>query len=748
MSGSTRTVPGLGLGTVLRSGASAQHSAHRPTRPAGRATEAGGPASARARLEPRHPLSAMRAFLLAALLASAAAAQPAIDPADDPFVWLEDVEGERALDWVETQNRATAAELRATPLYDALYRDALAVVTSDDRIPYPSLRGDEVYNLWTDAEHPRGLWRRASLDAYLGGDPAWETMLDIGRLGEDEGVTWTWGGSTCLPESTRCLVRLSRGGADATEVREFDTETLAFVDDGFRMPEAKSSAAWMDADRLLVSTDWGPGALTESGYPRIAKVWTRGTPLADAETVFEAPATDMGVWAGSMRDRGRIRPVLSHRPSFFQGSTLVVDGQGAQALDVPLDADPMLVDGQLVVYLRSDWKVGGETFAQGALVAMDLDDFLDGDREFVTVFAPGARQTVEGTSTTRTSLLVTTLDEVRGRLTRYRYDDGEWVGTPVEVPDLGTVSVVSADDESDRFFFNYSSFLQPSSLYLAGEDGSVQLVRQLPSQFDATGLTVEQHTATSADGTAVPYFVVSRDGLERDGTHPTQLYGYGGFEVSLTSSYSALTGKAWLERGGVYVLATIRGGGEFGPAWHRSAMRENRQRAYDDFIAVAEDLVARGITSPDHLGIRGGSNGGLLVGAVTMQRPELFGAVVCSVPLLDMYRYDKLLAGASWVAEYGDPDDADDWAFVSQYSPYQNVRSDADYPRILFTTTTRDDRVHPGHARKMAARMMDLGHPVYYFENTEGGHGSGVTPEQQATAWATIYAYLWDALDG
>ena len=690
---------------------------------------------------------AMRVLALAVLVSASALAQPALDPSDDPCAWLEEVEGARALDWVEAQNAATAAALRATPLYDALYAEALAVVTSDDRIPYPSLRGDEVYNLWTDAAHPRGLWRRAALADYLDGEPAWETLIDVGALGEAEGVAWTWGGSTCLTGSTRCLVRLSRGGADATEVREFDTETRQFVPDGFRLPEAKSSAAWVDADRLLVTTDWEPGALTESGYPRIAKVWRRGTPLAAAETLFEAPATDMGVWAGSMRDRGRTRPILSHRPSFFRGSTLVVEDGRAEALDLPLDADPMLVDGQLVVYLRSEWAVGGGTFGAGSLVAMDLDDFLDGDRAFVTVFAPGDRQTVEGTATTRSSLLVTTLDEVRGRLTRYRYDEGAWTASPIDVPDLGTVSVVSTDDESDRFFFGYSSVLQPSSLYLADDAGAVRLVRQLPDQFDTAGLAVAQHTATSADGTEVPYFVVSREGLALDGTAPTQLYGYGGFEVSLTPSYSALTGKAWLERGGVYVLANIRGGGEFGPAWHRSAMRENRQRAYDDFLAVAEDLVARGITAPAHLGIRGGSNGGLLVGAVTMQRPDLFGAVVCSVPLLDMYRYDKLLAGASWVAEYGDPDDTDDWAFLSRYSPYHNVRADADYPRILFTTTTRDDRVHPGHARKMAARMLDLGHPVYYFENTEGGHGSGVTPEQQAHAWATIYAYLWSALD-
>ncbi len=493
--------------------------------------------------------------------------------------------------------------------------------------------------------------------------------------------------------------------------------------------------------------------MTESGYPRVVKRWTRGTPLAEAETVFEIPPEDMGVWATSLRRGDEIIGAVSHRPSFFEGSTHVLGASGLTRLDLPMDADPGIVGDHMTLYLRSDWETGGQTYTQGSLLAIDYDAFLGGSRDFQTVFAPSERQTVEGTSSTKNTLLVSLLDNVNGELRQFRFEGGEWVSRTVDVPAGGSVGVVSASRTDDRFFFSYSSFLQPSTLYLAEGDGTsgargVQEVTRLPAMFDASGLTVQQLEAASGDGTRVPYFVIHREDIAMDGSNPTQLYGYGGFEVSLTPSYSGLTGKAWLERGGVYVLANIRGGGEFGPEWHRSAQRENRQRAFDDFIAVAEDLIARGLTSPDHLGIRGGSNGGLLTGAVMTQRPDLFNGVVISVPLLDMKRYHTLLAGASWMAEYGDPDNPDDWAFISRYSPYQNLASGANYPRPLFTTTTRDDRVHPGHARKMAAKMLAMGYEVDYVENTEGGHGSGVTPDQQATMWASIYAYLWRQLGG
>ena len=683
----------------------------------------------------------MRVLPLALLMLSA----PTLAQDSDPFLWLEEVEGSDALAWVEDRNAATLAAAEATPEFEAIKARTLAILTSDDRIPYPSIRGEWLVNFWTDADNPRGLWRRTTEASYLSGDPEWETLLDIDALGAAEGVNWAFKGSSCLqPDYTRCLVRLSRGGADAVETREFDASSKQFVDDGFFLPESKGATAWIDENTLLISTDFGPGSMTESGYPRIVKRWTRGTPMSDAELVYEGEASDVGIWAGSYEADGRIIPAIFHRTTFFEGTTLIEhDGEFVQ-LDIPLDADAGFIGDQMTLYLRSDWEVGGQTYPIGTLLAIDASAFLSGSRDFDVIVQPGDRQTVEGVSTTKNTVLVSMLDEVQPQLWRYRYDGSAWTGERVPAPELATVSVVSTSDTDDRFFFTSSSYLQPSTLYLADGDGSVQDVRQLEPQFDASGLAVEQRHATSADGTRVPYFIVRQEGTS--GPAPTLLYGYGGFEISLTPSYNALAGANWMSQGGVWVVANIRGGGEFGPAWHRSAQRENRQRAYDDFLAVAEHLIESGVTTPDHLGMMGGSNGGLLIGAALTQRPDLFGAAVIQVPLLDMKRYHLLLAGASWVAEYGDPDNPDDWAFISEYSPYQNVDADATYPRTLITTTTRDDRVHPGHARKMAALMESLGHEVVYFENTEGGHGSGVTPEQQATMYAVTYGYLWNQL--
>jgi prolyl oligopeptidase len=678
--------------------------------------------------------------LLAALAGPAAPAQPT---SDAPFLWLEEVESPQALAWVEAQNAETLARLRAHPAFDEVYERALAILTSDDRIPFPSIIGDRVYNFWQDAEHPRGLWRRTSWEGYLSGNPSWQTVLDVGALGEAEEVNWAFAGARCLaPDYRLCLVSLSRGGADAAEVREFDLEAGEFILDGFYLPEAKSQVAWVTEDTLLVATDFGEGSLTTSGYARVAKLWARGTPLDEARTLFEGAPGDVRVGVGTLRSGDRSYPLVIHRPSFFEGTTHVLVGDELLRLELPMDASPSLVGDRLVVYLRSDWRLGERTFPQGAVIASGIEAFLAGSPAFEVVFAPTEREVVRRVATTRNYLLVNKLSNVRGELHRYRYEGGRWVGERVPAGEMGSVASGATSEDHDRFFFTYTSYLQPTTLYVAEADGSTRVVRESPAMFDAAGLTVAQYEATSADGTTVPYFVVHREGMALDGSHPTQLYAYGGFEVAQTPSYTPLVGAAWLERGGVYVLANIRGGGEFGPAWHRAAMREHRQRAFDDFIAVAEDLIDRGITSPERLGIRGGSNGGLLVGAALTQRPDLFGAAVSAVPLLDMQRYHLLLAGASWMAEYGDPDDPADWAFIQRYSPYHNLREDAAYPPTLFTTTTRDDRVHPGHARKMAARMEAMGHDVYYFENTEGGHGSGTTPEQQALSWAVTYTYL------
>ena len=668
--------------------------------------------------------------------------------ADDPYLWLEEVESDQAMAWVEARNEATLADFRAQPVFEPIYERTLEILNSNERIAYPNIQGEWLYNFWQDAEHERGIWRRTSWDAYLAGEPTWETVLDIDALAEAEDVNWVYKGANCLaPENRHCLVRLSRGGADAVETREFDLTTQMFIEDGFFLPESKGGASWVDANTLLVSTDFGEGSMTTSGYPRVVKRWTRGTALASAETVFEGEAEDVGAWAGAFEMDGERIAVVSHAPSFFESAYYIVPDEGEPVrLDIPLDADPDLVSGQLALYLRSDWTVGGTTYPQGALIATNYEAFLDGDRDFQVVLQPTDRQTINSVSSTKDYLLVSLLDNVRGELHRFRFADGQWVGERVDAPELGRVSLASTDNTTNRFFFTYTNYLQPTTLYLAEADGSVEAVRQLPAMFDADGMTVQQFMATSEDGTQVPYFVVHDEAITLDGSNPTLLYAYGGFEVSLTPSYSAAVGANWLEQGGVYVVANIRGGGEFGPAWHRAAQLANRQRAYDDFLAVAEDLIARGITSPDHLGIQGGSNGGLLVGVAFTQRPDLFDAVVCSVPLLDMQRYNKLLAGASWMAEYGNPDEPDDWAFIQRYSPYHNISADTEYPRVLFTTTTRDDRVHPGHARKMAAKMEAMGHAVYYFENTEGGHGAGVTPEQRATMTAAIYTYLWKQL--
>ncbi len=686
--------------------------------------------------------------LLAPLCLCLATAVRAQDAADDPYLWLEDVEGARAMAWVKERNAATLAELEARPEFGALRSRLAEILGSRERIAMPSIMGDYLYNFWQDAEHPRGLWRRTTWAEYRTEAPAWETVLDLDVLGQAEGVPWAFKGANCLPPQYRsCLVGLSRGGADAVQLREFDLADKQFVEGGFRTPEAKQSAAWIDQNTLLLASDFGEGSMTTSGYARTVRRWSRGEAPGAGPVLFEALPADMGVWVGSLWTEGRIVPYVTHRPGFFEAyHYLVGPGGDLSKLDLPNDAEWTLLQGQLVVRLRTPWEVGGQTLPAGAVAAVDWQAYQGGGRAFEIVARSEGDRIVEGFATTADHLLVSVLNNVRGELYRYRREEGAWRAERVPAPDLGSVGIVSTDEETNRFFFTYGSYLQPTSLYLSENGGDVALVKQLPALFSAEGLVTEQHEAVSKDGTRIPFFIVHRKGLRHEGANPTLLYGYGGFEISMTPGYSAVAGAAWLERGGVWVVANIRGGGEFGPAWHRAALKENRQRAYDDFLAVAEYLIAQKVTSARHLGIMGGSNGGLLVGNALTQRPDLFGAVVSTVPLLDMRRYTKLLAGASWMAEYGDPDKPEEWAYIQRYSPYHNLKPGVRYPPALFYTTTRDDRVHPGHARKMAARMLEMQQPVRYFENTEGGHGAGVTPEQQATMWAVIYTFLWDRL--
>jgi prolyl oligopeptidase len=685
------------------------------------------------------------ALLLSSAIAPIAlAAQQA--PAD-PFIWLEDVDGQKSMDWVNAHNASTVAELSALPIYQSIYERTKAILDSKDRIAYPRIVGDMLYNFWQDADHKRGIWRRTSWSDYTSGNPKWATVLDVDALAAAEGVTWSWGGVDCFdPEERFCMVSLSRGGSDANEAREFDLKTGAFVKDGFRLPEAKMSTAWVDANTLLVGTDYGPGSMTTSGYARIVKLWKRGTPLSSATTVYETPADHMGAFAG-VSDAGDRRYIqISDYKNFYASSKSLYRNGTMSKLDIPDDADLYLVRDQMIMFVRDPWTVGGKTWPTGSLVGMPVDDFVAGKRDLKLVMQPGPRESIDGVSATHDYLLINVLNNVKGDLRRYHYRNGAWTFEKVPAPDLGAINVVAASPRSNRFFFIYTNFIQPTTLYLSSEDGKISEVKRLPAQFDAKGLVVEQMEATSKDGTKIPYFIVHREGMKRDGNNPTLLYAYGGFEVSSTPGYSANVGANWLERGGVYVLANIRGGGEFGPAWHRAGLKENRQRIYDDFAAVSEALISQRITSPEHLGIEGGSNGGLLVGVAFTERPELYKAVVIQSPLLDMQRYSHLLAGASWMAEYGDPGKPEEWAYISKYSPYQNLRSGVKYPKVMFTTTTRDDRVHPAHARKMAAKMESMGLPFYYFENTEGGHGAGVTNEQRAKSIALTYAYLWQQL--
>ncbi len=675
----------------------------------------------------------------------------------DPYLWLEEVQSDRALNWARERNAQSQTLLEAVPGFARTKDKLLQVLNDKAQIPYVSRRGAYLVNFWRDASQKRGVWRRTTLEEYRKAEPKWETLIDLDALATAEKENWVWADASCLePDYNRCLISLSRGGADAKVVREYDIAKRAFVKDGFNLPEAKSQIDWLDANTVLVGTDFGPGSMTKSGYARVIKQWKRGTPLAQATTVLEGAESDVSAFARVDKTPGFHRVVVGRSTDFYNTENFVLQGDKLQRLDIPSDASLTWQADWAFLQLKSDWVIGARTYTSGSLLALRWDALLRGERSFDVVFAPTATRSLEdgGVVKTRDYLLLEIMDNVAGRLEEVHFKDGAWVHRAVNAPYFGTLSVTSLHDPfvqddplANAYVMNYADYLTPDSLYLgqAGSDKR-ELLKSRPTYFDAEGMRTEQLFATSKDGTRVPYFLVWPKGAKADGNNPTILYGYGGFQISMQPSYSGVYGNAWYNRGGVLVVANIRGGGEFGPQWHTSATKANTQRSYDDFAAVAEDLIARKITSAKHLGIYGGSNGGLLVGAVMVQRPELFGAVLCSVPLLDMQRYHKLLAGNSWMAEYGDPDKAEEWAWISQYSPYQNVKAGVKYPKVLFTTSTRDDRVHPGHARKMAARMLEQGHDVLYYENIEGGHGGAADNSQRAELQALQFSFLWDTL--
>jgi prolyl oligopeptidase len=673
--------------------------------------------------------------------------------ADDPFLWLEDIEGDTALDWVRSQNARSLALLEADPRYRRLYETALSIITAQDRIPYPYFHGAGLANFWQDEAHVRGLWRKTTLAAYRAPEPAWETVLDIDALAAAEGKNWVYhGGATLPPEDRLALVSLSDGGKDASEWREFDIASESFMTGGFFLPEGKQSAAWLDADTLLVGRDWGPGTLTTSGYPFILKRLRRGAPLDRADEVFRGAAGDVNVRPAVLRDPdGVVRGTLVFRAlTFFESETYLLGDAAPVRLPIPLKSQfREFASGQILFTLDEAWQWRGRTYPSGALISLDLDACKADAAtiEPLLVYAPGPRETIEQVAATRSRVLVTIYRNVQGGAVAYRLANGGWQSTPLSLPENVSIQLVSTSERDESAFIDVAGYLLPNTLYLADlAANTAEPVKSMPARFDASKAVVEQFDAASKDGTKIPYFVVRPRDLVLDGNAPTLLYGYGGFQVSMNPAYSGALGKLWIEPGGVWVVANIRGGGEFGPDWHQAALKEHRQRAFDDFIAVAEDLIARKITSPRRLGIMGGSNGGLLMGAMLTQRPELFRAVVIQVPLLDMLRFHKLLAGASWMAEYGDPDKPEEAAFLKRISPYHNLREGVAYPKVFFLTSTKDDRVHPGHARKMAAKMASMGLPFLYYENIDGGHAAAANLKERARRNALEFTYLFEKL--
>lgn len=673
------------------------------------------------------------------------------EPDGDPYHWLEDVTGTAALDWVRARNAESTASL-AGSRFDSLRDQIREVLDADERIPYVRRRGQYLYNFWQDAAHPRGLWRRTTLAEYRQSEPDWEILLDVDALAEKEGENWVWQGATTLrPGGYRlALVQLSRGGADASVVREFDVEGRHFAEDGFAVAEAKTEVGWIDADQIYVGTDFGPGSLTASGYPRVVKQWRRGTALPEATVVYEGQPEDVSVSAFHDPTEGFERDFVLRSIEFYRSQWFLRTGEGLVRVPVPEDAMVGIHREWLLVRPRSAWTTGGTTYPGGSLLAAPFDQFMAGDQDLTVLFEPDAHTSLAYHAWTRHRLILNKLHDVRSELAVLTPPELTSPGTGWQlaglpgVPPLEQTDIAGTDpDDSDEYLLVSSGFTEPETLRRGEVGGAPEVLKQAPAFFDPAGLTVRQFFATSADGTAVPYFVVGPDG---DDTRPTLLTGYGGFEISLTPSYSGVIGRGWLARGGTYVVANLRGGGEYGPDWHQSAVKEHRHRVYEDFAAVAADLVSRGITTAARLGAEGGSNGGLLTGVMLTRYPQLFGAIVSQVPLLDMRRYNELLAGASWMAEYGDPRDPSAWEYLKPFSPYHSVSATDHYPPVLFVTSTRDDRVHPGHARKMVALLRETGHEVSYYENIEGGHGAAADNEQRAFKWALMLEFLWKKL--
>ncbi len=672
---------------------------------------------------------------------------------DTDHLYLEEVLGEKALGEVENWNQRTLKRLTSDPRYTKMEADALEILNSKDKIAYVSYRGGFAHNFWQDADHVRGIWRQTTLDSYLSTDTKWETILDIDALAKSEGKNWVYQGNNCLaPDYELCIISLSDGGKDANVQREFNSKTKTWVTDGFITPESKGGTSWLDKDTQLIGIDFGEGSLTESGYPMVAKLWKRGQSIEQATEFMRGDKKDVGLFAGTILRADNSREIIVTRAkTFYESETYWVPRDGdtlKEAVKFPIPAKSGLgseFKGQILLSLNEDWR----GYKSGDLVSFSLDDFMaDGKISSVDlVYSPDEKSSLNGYGVTKSKVLMSISRDVKSSAYSFDWDGEKWTSQKLDFPENGTISIGATNDKEDIAFINSQSFLKPSTLWTY--DTSVQQkaeAKALPDWFDSSKMVADQFFATSKDGTQVPYFVVRKKGLKMDGSNPTLLYGYGGFEVSLNPSYSATRGKLWLENDGIYVLANIRGGGEYGPKWHQAGLKTNRQVIYDDFISVAEDLISKKLTSPKHLGIEGGSNGGLLMGVMFTQRPDLFNAVICAVPLLDMLRYDKLLAGASWVGEYGSPAIDEERKFLQAISPYHNIKADTEYPEVFFVTSTKDDRVHPGHARKTAKRFEDQGHDFLYYENIDGGHSAAANLKETAKRLALQHVYLMQKL--
>ena len=662
---------------------------------------------------------------------------------EDPYIWLEEVESERSLNWVNAQNEKTADKISQVEGFQKMKDHYLESLNDKDKIVYPSVVGEYMYNLWKDEEHVRGIWRRMKRADYLNSSTEWEVLLDLDALSKEENKKWVFHGATWLsPNYEVCLLNLSDGGTDESVVREFNVVDKKFVEGGFSLPSSKGSAAWINENELIISRNFGAGTMTTSGYPRIVKRWKRSTALEEATTIMTEHETVMGVWAGSSMIDDERYVFISKSTSFYEHESYLLLNDQLVRLNFPVDANQQgIFKGQMLLRLNSDWKVGDDKFDTGSLIAIDFKQLIEGKTDATLVYKPDERTSIDDVNITKDKLIVNLLMNVQNVLVAFELNDGNWTFEKINAPAFGQISVMGTDEDYTGYFYQYSNFITPSTLYYS-DNGEAKIIRQLKPQFNADNLEVHQYEAKSKDGTMIPYFVVHAKDMKYDGSNATLVYAYGGFNVSNKPSYNTRIGIGWLEEGGVYVLANIRGGGEFGPKWHQAAMKEKRQNAYDDFYAVCEQLIEKKISSPKHMGAFGWSNGGLMAGVVATQRPDLFNAVIIGAPLLDMKRFNKMLAGASWMGEYGDPDIPEEWEFIKKYSPYHNVHGDKKYPEVLFVTSTKDDRVHPAHARKMAARMMEQGHPIYYYETIEGGHGAASTNDQSAFNQALMFSYL------